>query len=119
MPVDFGVTVVGLVDEEGQEEFIAPLPTLGLRLNFALTPKWFIRMSTDYFYLEHKKFSGSLISTHNALEYKPWNHVGIGLALDTFKIWVESDGEDYPNVDFSGEVEFEYIGLQLYLRLYF
>lgn len=42
MPMDFGLKVSGLVDEEGSERFTAPLPVLGLRMDVALTPKWFL-----------------------------------------------------------------------------
>lgn len=119
MPIDFGIDVKGVVEEAESQDFIAPMPTIGSRLDIALTPKWFLRMSTQYFYLEYKQYTGSIMASHHALEYKPWKHVGIGAAVDTFRIWVEAEGEDYPEVDLRGEVQFAYTGLQLYLRLYY
>ena len=42
-----------------------------------------------------------------------WEHMGIELDAESFRLNVEADEEDYPMVDFSGKVEFEYFGLQL------
>jgi hypothetical protein len=119
MPIDFGIKVEGAVDLRGDQDFIAPLPTLGLRLDIALTPKWYFRSGTQLFYLEYEQFKGSLLAAHTAIEYKPWTHVGIGLGADSFKLRAEADGEDYPSVDLKGNLEFDYFGLQAYLRLFF
>jgi hypothetical protein len=119
MPIDFGIKVAGVVDQEGKQDVIAPLPTLGLRLDIVLTPKWYFRSGTQLFYLEYEQFKGSLLAAHTALEFKPWTHLGIGLGADSFKLRVEADGEDYPSIDLKGNLEFDYFGLQAYLRLFF
>ena len=54
-----------------------------------------------------------------ALEYNPWEHVGIGVGVDSLAVKVEVDGEDWPEIDFNGDVEFNYAGLQLYLRIFY
>jgi hypothetical protein len=119
MPIDVGVEVSGLVDKEGTLDFTAPLPTFGLRMDIALTPKWFFRSGTQVFYLEYQNFKGSVLATHGEVEYLPWDHFGLGLGLDSFRMKAEADGEDYPYMDFSGNVEFNYIGLELYARIFF
>lgn len=119
MPIDFGIKVAGVVDQEGKQDLIAPLPTLGLRLDIALTPKWYFRSGTQLFYIEYEQFKGSLLAAHTALEFKPWPHVGIGVGADSFKLRMEADGEDYPSIDLKGNLEFDYFGLQAYLRLFF
>ncbi|MBC2711786.1 MAG: hypothetical protein HGJ94_12605 [Desulfosarcina sp.] len=119
MPIDFGLTVSGLVDEQGSEKFTAPLPVLGLRMDIALTPQWFIRTGSQVFYLEYENFTGSVLEFRAAVEYNPWKHVGIGLGIDALSINVEADGEDWPGIDLKGEFDFNYTGLQLYLRLFF
>ncbi|MEE4112777.1 MAG: hypothetical protein V2I40_08175, partial [Desulfobacteraceae bacterium] len=58
------------------------------------------------------------IDVEQALEYTPWKHVGIGLGFDTFGLRLEADGEDWPGIDLKGNVDFNYAGLQLYLRLF-
>ncbi|MGD9189641.1 MAG: hypothetical protein PVI89_15585 [Desulfobacteraceae bacterium] len=119
MPIEYGITVSGTLENEGQQDFIAPLPTLGLRLDIALAPKWYLRSGSHYFYLKYDRFRGSLITGYTALEYKPWQHVGIGLGFDSFRLGVEAEGEDYPSIDFRGNIDFEYVGAQLYVRYFF
>jgi hypothetical protein len=119
MPIDFGIKVSGLLDEEGSEKFTAPLPVFGLRMDVALTPKWFIRSGAQVFYLEYDNFAGSILEFRTALEYNPWKHVGIGVGFDTFGLRLEADGEEWPGIDLKGNVEFNYAGVQLYLRLFY
>jgi len=119
MPIDFGLNATGLIDVGGSETFTAPLPTLGVRADFAITPKWYFRSGLEVFYLEIGEFSGSILETHVAIEYLPWKHLGFGLGFDSLNVRVESDGDDYPGIDFKGEVNFHYTGLLLYAKLYF
>lgn len=119
MPIDFGIKVAGLVNEEGTQTFTAPLPAFGLRMDFALTPKWFIRSGAKFFYLEYESFKGRLIEVKGALEYLPWKHFGVGLGFDTFGMTLEAEGEDYPEINLRGSVDFKYTGLQLYLKYFF
>ncbi len=119
MPIDFGLKVAGVVDEEGSQKFTAPLPAFGLRMDFALTPKWFIRSGAKFFYLEYESFKGRLIEVKGALEYLPWKHFGVGLGFDTFGMTLSAEGEDYPEIDLRGSLEFKYTGLQLYLKYFF
>jgi hypothetical protein len=119
MPIDFGINATGLFNVGGSETFTAPLPTLGLRADFAITPKWFFRSGLEVFYLEIGEFSGSILAVNVAIEYLPWKHFGFGLGFDSLNVNVDSDGDDYPGIDFKGEVDFQYTGLQLYAKLYF
>jgi hypothetical protein len=119
MPIDFGIRISGLADEDESENFTAPLPVFNLSMDVALTPKWFIRTGAQVFYLEYDNFTGSIMEFRTALEYNPWNHVGIGLGFDTFGFRLEADGEDWPGIDLKGNVEFNYAGLQLYLRVFY
>ena len=119
MPIEFGLTATGLLNVGGSESFTAPLPTLGVRADFAITPKWFFRSGIKIFYLEIGEFSGSILEANAAIEYLPWKHLGFGLGLDSLNVQVEADGEDYPGIDFKGEVDFQCTGLLLYAKLYF
>jgi hypothetical protein len=119
MPIEFGLTATGLLNAGGSESFTAPLPTLGVRADFAITPKWFFRSGIKVFYLEIGEFSGSILEANAAIEYLPWKHLGFGLGLDSLNVQVEADGEDYPGIDFKGEVDFQCTGLLLYAKLYF
>ena len=119
MPIQFGLRADGLYVGQGEAKFTAPLPTIGLRMDIALTPKWFVRTGTQIFYLEYEQFKGAIRSLNGSIEYMPWKHVGFGLGIDSLNIEVEAEGEDYPGIDFSGYMEFKYVGLQLYARFAF
>ncbi len=119
MPIHFGLKATGLVDVDETERFTAPLPTLGLRADFAITPEWYFRSGLQVFYLEIGEFTGSILETHVAVEYLPWKNLGFGLGFDGLIVRVDSDGEDYPGIDFKGEVNFDYRGLLLYTKIYF
>ena len=120
MPIEFGLsgTINGVGEESLFEEVTAPLPVVGLGFEFAITPKWCIRQQFDVFYLEIQQFKGSILSNTRSLEYLPWKHVGFGLGVDTMRVKVEAQGEDYPEIDFKGEFQFTYFGAQLYLKAY-
>jgi len=119
MPIEFGFSATGLVTEKADESITAPLPVVGFRGDFAITPKWFIRTGTEIFYLEIDQFSGSIYSAGGAVEYRPWKNVGLGLGVDIFRLNIEANGKDWLGIDFKGEVEFTYFGLQLYTKIFF
>jgi len=119
MPIDIGLRASGLINVDETERFTAPLPTFGLRADFAITPKWFLRSNFEIFYLEIKEFTGTIYESNVALEYIPWKHFGFGLAGNVFNLSIEADGEDYPGIDFKGEIEFKYSGLLLYAKIFF
>ncbi len=119
MPISFELTASGFLNGYTAESVTAPMPVLGLRADFALTPKWFIKGNIDIFYLEYASFKGSIYDTKVALEYNAFKHFGLGLAVENFKVGVESEGEDYPQVDLVGRIQFRYIGALLYMKIYF
>ena len=78
-----------------------------------------MRSGVKTFYVEYENFQGSLLTVDIALEYQPWNHVGIGLGYDSMDISIQAEGTDWPEVDLNGKIRFGYSGLQLYLRYFF
>jgi hypothetical protein len=119
MPINFGLQASGLSVAETSLKFTAPLPVLGLRMDFALTPKWFMRSGYQIFYVEYQGFKGKLSEMRGAVEYLPFKHFGFGLGLDSLQVSLEGSGKDYPNVDLSGSANFGYTGLQLYGKYFF
>lgn len=99
--------------------FTAPLPTLGLGLDIALKPNLFLRQRIDLFYLEVGQFEGAMSDMLLGLEWRPWEHVGIGLAYNRFQIAIEAEDEDYPGIDFVGDLDYQYNGALLYLTYAF
>ena len=119
MPIKFKMSASGLGSGQGDFNFTAPLPALGLRGDFAITPRWMLRTNIDFFYLEYQSFKGSLVDTRIAVEYNPWEHFGFGLGLDNFRLKLEAQSKDYPAVDFQGNIKSQFMGVQLYARYFF
>ena len=120
MPIKFSISASGLGSGQGELKFTAPLPALGLRGDFAITPRWFLRTNVDFFYLEYQAFTGYLVDTRIAVEYNPWKHFGFGLGLDNFRMQLKRDGStNYPGANFEGEVKNQFFGAQLYARYFF
>jgi hypothetical protein len=118
MPIDIGLHAKGLVNQESTDKFIAPLPLFGLRADFAITPKVFLRSRTQIFYVRLDDFKGFLTENHFAIEYLHTKYFGMGIGYDMFRLRIESDGEDYPYIDLKGNVDFEYGAVMLYGKIY-
>ena len=119
MPIKFALSAEGLRSGQGEFKFTAPLPAFGLRGDFAITPRWMLRTNIDFFYLEYDSFRGALVDARVAVEYNPWDHFGFGLGLDSFKLKLSAEDEDYPSVDFQGNIKSQFFGVQLYARYFF
>lgn len=117
MPIEMGILADGIGTEE--DDFIAPLPVFGFIGDFALTPKLFLKQGFEVFYLEYENFKGGIVAAKLALEYNVWKNVGLGVGVDTFRLSIEAEGEDYPKIDFIGDLEYNYTGLLLYTKVYF
>ncbi len=117
MPIDVGLS--SAAQGSRSESITAPLPVFSLRNDFAYTPKIFLRQNIEFFYLEMGQFEGLLTDVKIALEYNPWQHVGFGLGLDYLRLRIKADGEDYPAIDFVGDIKFAYAGLMLYAKYFF
>lgn len=118
-PVEASIRSEGAIQTRGRQNFTAPLPTLTLRMDVAVTPKWFVRMNSQFFYLEYEQFKGAVHDSFVTLEYKTWKHLGAGFGYNIFRLNINAKGEDYPNIDFSGNLNFDYTGLLLYVKAFF
>jgi hypothetical protein len=89
----------------------SPLPFLTSHIDYALTPKLFLKQSFELFYLEYKDFKGRLLDARIGLEYNLWKHFGLGLAFNIFSLHVEDKG-DASNL--KGSIDLAFSGLMLY-----
>ena len=120
MPISFQVSAKGIFEGEEKADITAPLPTLGVRFDFAITPKWFLRNHFDMFYLAIGDYKGGIMSFGSAIEWLPFKHVGFGFGFDSFKLGVEAeDSDNIAGVDFKGNIKFRYFGAMLYVKAYF
>ncbi|MEM9378927.1 MAG: hypothetical protein AAGB93_03180 [Planctomycetota bacterium] len=119
-PIDFELRATGVADVDESFGVTAPLPVVGFRFQFAITPRWFLQGDSNFFFLQLGDFRGSLTNSVGAVEYRAWKHVGIGLGVDSLAIAVERNSSTrIPGVNQLGSVEFGYTGLVLYLKTVF
>jgi hypothetical protein len=96
------------------ETFTSPVPVLGLRGDFIITPRWRFRASTDLMYLPLNEYDVSVSDSLLAVEYLPFEHAGIGLGLNNVRYRVDSD-----SLDVDGEARLQFVGALAYLKLRF
>jgi hypothetical protein len=96
------------------ETFTSPVPVLGLRGDFIITPRWRFRASTDLVYIPLDEYDVSVSDSLLAVEYLPFEHAGIGLGLNNVRYRVDSD-----SLDVDGEARLQFVGALAYLKLRF
>jgi hypothetical protein len=94
----------------------SPLPFLTSHIDYALTPKLFIKQGLELFYLEYKDFKGRILDARIGLEYNLWKHFGLGLAFNIFSLHVEDKG-DASNL--KGSIDLGFSDLMLYGKMMF
>jgi len=94
-----------------------PLPTLGVYINQALSPKWSLTGKFGGIGLSiGDDFDGTVIEAMGAVEFRPWQNVGFVLAY----VYNDADATLNNVIDDSGvEVEWNYQGPFAYLTLGF
>ena len=119
-PIEIGFGIKGSGDFESST-LTAPLPVLGVGLNAALTPRWFVMTQADLMYLEISGYEGSVINTMVGLEFRPFKKVGFGVRGESLNLKVETtEDTGIPGLgDFIGTVDFAYTGASIYLSVFF
>jgi hypothetical protein len=96
------------------ETFTSPVPVLGLRGDFIVTPRWRFRASTDLIYLPLNEYDVSVSDSLLAVEYLPFEHAGIGLGVNNVRYRIDSD-----SLDVDGKARLQFLGALAYLKLRF
>jgi len=92
----------------------APLPVIGLRGEYRFTDKWIFRASGELFGLEYEAFDGSLVDLYAGIDYRMFEHVAIGLGLNSVKLDV-----DISDSDLAGSLDWQYDGVLLFFKFDF
>jgi len=117
MPLSFSVKASG--PEEQATDFVAPLPVLGLRSDFLITKKLFLRQSVELLLLNIDNFHGRILDLDINVEHKTFNHISFGLGVNSNRLSIKAKGEDYPKIDFFGEIGMEYTGVYIFAKYRF
>jgi hypothetical protein len=74
----------------------APLPVIGFRLDYAFTPKWWMRGKYELFFLDSvDSFRGALNDFSLAIEHRTFQHIGFGFGLNRNSLDVEVEQTNY------------------------
>jgi hypothetical protein len=117
MPIMFKISVNNQATNT-IADFIAPLPYAGLRTDFKILPKLYLKQGLDVMYAKFDTSSGAILDINIRLEHNTWKHFGFGAGLDFFKIIVRSETIK-GNFNFVGNVEMGYTGFLIFAKYYF
>ncbi len=116
LSVDFDIKRSGSGGSNKEEtDFTFPLPVIGLRGSFALTPNFFIRQSFDYFYVNFGDYEGQLVDILAAVEWNALKYLGLGVGYNYVQMDLEYSGSD----DFLSEIDLSNGGFLAFAKLYF
>lgn len=92
-----------------------PLPVVGLRMGYAITPKWSVRYVSEAFFFEiEDTFRGGIINFELNTEYRIFKHFALGAGIARIGVNAEVDDDDW-----SGQVVDSYRGYNVFGTLYF
>ncbi len=110
--LSFSDTTGGKAEAAG---FTAPLPMFGLRMGYAITPKWSVNYVAEAFFIEFEdKLKGALVNYELNTEYKLFKHFAIGAGLARMGTNVEVNDDDW-----KGQVSDSYRGYTFFGTFYF
>ncbi len=89
----------------------SPLPVLGLRANWAVSPHIYLDASGQLFAISYQGVSGNWSDLRAGASWMFSDHFGIGIGYDRF-----ATHADLSKVSFSGRLNFGYQGLLVYLQ---
>ncbi len=101
---------LGLREGEGDR---FPLPTLGARAVYQLSPAWRLRASAQYFFLSYDDYEGEIMEFGASVEWNAWSNFSVGAGYSRIDMDVEDKNEN------GGSGEYAYDGVWAYLAVAF
>jgi len=92
-----------------------PLPVLGLRMGYAITPKWYVHYVSEAFFFEiDDSFRGAILNYELNTEYKIFKNFALGVGIARIGVDAEVDDDDW-----RGQVTDSYRGYNIFGTFYF
>ena len=92
-----------------------PLPLFGLRMGYAITPKWYVNYVAETFFIEiEDAFKGSLFSYELNTEYRLFKHFSLGAGFARLGVDANIDDDDW-----KGRITDSYRGFTAFGKFYF
>ena len=92
-----------------------PLPVVGLRMGYAITPKWSVRYVSEAFFIDiDDTFRGAILNYELNTEYRLFKHFALGAGLARIGVNAEVDDPDW-----RGKITDSYRGFNVFGTFYF
>ena len=92
-----------------------PLPVIGLRMGYAITPKWNVRYVSEVFFFDiDDSFRGAILNYELTTEYRLFKYFALGAGVARIGVNAEVDDDDW-----RGTISDSYRGLNLFGTFYF
>ena len=92
-----------------------PLPVIGLRMGYAITPKWNVLYVSEAFFIDiDDTFRGAILNYELNTEYRLFKHFALGAGIARIGINAEVDDDKW-----RGKVTDSYRGFNLFGTFYF
>jgi hypothetical protein len=92
-----------------------PLPVVGLRMGYAITPKWNVHYVSEAFFIDFDdSFRGAIINFELNTEYRLFKHFALGAGIARIGVDAEVDDDDW-----RGKVTDSYRGFNVFGTFYF
>ncbi len=98
-----GDVMIGMTTtrERAEDDLIAPVPTFGMFINYAITPRVIVKLNAKFLDLQIDDIDGKVIDTTFLIEWYFSRHVGVGLGINGTDIDIRDEGDDPFTVDYS------------------
>ena len=97
-----------------KHDVTAPLPTLGGRLTYNLTPRLLFLTSADWFFIDYSGIRGVMSDLQAIVSHRTWKHVGFMGGIN-----VQSVRAEYDDGDSLWEVDSGLVGFMAGVSFYF
>ena len=109
----FGITATGIGTQETASLF-APLPVVGLRGAYAVTPKLFVRAGIQYFGIDLGDVSGQLVDVMVIVDYDIFDNIAVGAGYNFVDLDLEAEESKL-----RGNLDFDYGGAIVFVKFFF
>jgi hypothetical protein len=93
----------------GGEDFIFPIPTIGLHVTYTIRPKLFLRASGEIFAISIGDWDARWTDVRASVDWYPWRHVGFGGGYNAITINYNQETQE------TIEIEYRFGGLLAYV----
>jgi hypothetical protein len=90
------------------------LPNIGAWYKYSISRRWALRARLDLLSANVGNYDGLMLNSAVGVNFKPFEHFGIGLNYNYFKLDVGIDKSDW-----RGDIETVYDGIYVYVSYYY